>query len=337
LLDFTTNEHRKFFAEFCRWELASGGPDPQLTMVAEMANLPIIDENERVWRALCYIAVYNVPYAEVLWRHWSYTQAENTGALRHWLDEAFEPPTKITCRNERKMMRRADWMAEYLNAAHKFVWHDWPKLKAECAVDEPTAAYELAWEWVLRLPRIGRYSAIKLLEYMRRHLDLHIATPDIRPKDAWSPRHTLGYLFPDRGLGNRDNSIGALALAHQSCQDAIAMLKEHYDVDIDMFQLQVMLCEYRESWESMKQYPGRSIDSELKYARQAEREWGHVSDIWRAREVLFPHKHLGELNGWDGPRKPVAVCLRKHGYTWTDLLYDFNKTEDMANPVRWQA
>jgi hypothetical protein len=333
---FTTEDHRRFFAEFCRWELASGGPDSQLPTVAEMANSPGVPEDERLWRAFCYIGVYNVPYGEVIWDHYSLeTMKQDPDDLRAWLDLAYVEG-KITTRIERRSARRSDWMFGYLTGARRFIDREWQALKDKCASMDPELAYEVAWQKVLEVPTVGRYAAIKLIEYMRRFLGLKVSTPDIRPKDAWSPRHTLGYIFPDRGLGNKSNTDVALAMARQSCEDAIKLLHQEYGVVIDMFQLQVLLCEYRESWESRKQYPGRSLDSELGYARKAEYDWGHRSKIWVARQVLFPHEHLGELRGWEGTRKEVGQCLNNHRYTWTDMLYDYSTTTNMAKPMKWE-
>lgn len=332
---FTTEDHRRFFAEFCKWELASGGPDSQLPTVAAMSDVP--DLEERLWRAFCYIGVYNVPYGEVLWDNWSYANVwSDPAGFRRWLNESYAAK-KITTRIERRSARRADWMDGYLTEARNFIDSGWVKLEKQCASMDPKKAYEVAWERILRVPTVGRYAAIKLIEYLRRYHGLKVSTPDIRPAGAWSPRHTLGYIFPDRGLGNRSNTPTALRMAHQSCEDAIVLLWADHGVEIDMFQLQVLLCEYRESWESQKQYPGRSLDSELGYARKAEAEWGHKSDIWRARQVLFPNQHLGELHGWEGTRKEVGRCLVNHQYTWTDLRYDFTNTKNMAKPCKWLA
>lgn len=316
---FTTEEHWRYFAEFARWELASGGPDPQLAMIVEMCKDQ--SEIERVWRALCYIATYNVPYGEVIW-HANPWPALN---MAEWVDAAFAAG-KITTRVERRCVRRVDWMQEYFVGAKRFV-EDWPALKE-------TATYETAWERITKVPRIGRYTAIKLIELLRRGCGLKVVTPDIRPKGAWSPRETLDSLFPDRGLAQRSDAPDILREVNTGCAEAIARLRD-YDVVIDLFQLQVLLCEYRESWESKRQYPGRSLDSELGYAMRAEKEWSYVSDIWAARTTLFPWQHLGEARGWVGPRKDVASVLANHKFTWSDLLYNYVTTEDVAKPVGW--
>ena len=334
--EMNTEEHRKFFAEFCKWELASGGPDPQLPTVFEMAKDAASDE-EAIWRGCCYIGVYNVPYAEVLWRGLPFAKClQNPLWMRHWLDTAFARG-HITTRIERRAARRPDQMYEYLRDCQHFIGI-YDKLCERCFdAATPEEGFEIAWEHVLKIETVGRYAAIKLIEYLRRFHDLPVRTPDIRPFAAWSPRHTLGYLFPDRGLGNRDNSKEALKLAHESCEDALALLDDDHGIKIDMFQLQVLLCEYRESWESKKFYPGRSHDSELRYARRAEDEWEYTSAIWQARKKLFPFKHLGEMMGWDKPRKDAAASLADHGYTWSDLRFNYLSTTDFAHPKEWSA
>lgn len=333
---FTTEEHWRHFADFCRWEIASGGPDPQIDMVREMSR-DAESRDERVWRALCYIAVYNVPYGEVLWRELPWPEVLNLEEswVRAWLDEKFAAG-QITTRVERRCVRRADWMAEYLIAARRWVGGGHARdLAHRCREMDPHAAYDLAWNEVTSLPRIGRYVALKLLELLRREDLLRAEPRDIRPRDAWSPRKTLQELWPDREIPNRDNSPGALDATNRAVDDTLARLRDEFGVPVTMFQSQVLLCEYRESHESRRQYPGRSLDSELGYARRAEAEWGHRSDMWRARRALFPLQHLGEHGGWDGPRKDVAAVLATHRYTWTDLVYDYRGTTELSSPVRW--
>ncbi len=333
---FTTDDHWRYFSEFCRLELASGGPDPQLAMVADMtAHLPLTD---RVWAALCYIAPYNVPYGEVVWtRHPWDSVCSSIADLNTWIDQAFADGKFVT-RFERRCVRRADWMREYFAGAREFVL-EYQELSTYCEALPFPRAYDYAYARVTSVPRIGRYVAIKLIELLRRSAGLQVITPDIRPRDAWSPRLTINALLPELTLTRKGNDPALLAAVNAGCDTIIARLEAEYDIHIDLFQLQVLLCEYRESWEGKRQYPGRSLDSELGYARRAEEQWGHKSGIWESRARLFPHQHLGEREdrGWPGPRKDVAVVLATHKYTWSDLVYDYTKTGNMAEPVRWAA
>lgn len=325
-MPFTTEEHWRHYADFLRWEMAFGGPSTQLSTTIKMSEgLPA---QERRWRAFCYLGVYNVPYGEVLWRH---VPVDASGAYtRDWLDRAFADKLIVT-RIERRCVRRADWMTEYFTGVRNFL-EAWPQFEdAVGFARTPEEGYEIAWERVLAIPRVGRYITIRTLEILRR-LGLPIRTPDIRPRDAWSPRGTLQILFPDEEIAPKDNSAEMVSTVNRVSAAALGRLAE-VNVSIDFYQLQVSLCEYRQSWKNKKQYPGRSLDSELAYGLKAEKQWG-PSKMWSARRSLFPSYCLGEIGGWGGPRKTVGAVLANHGYTWSDLLFDYSRTTDFAAPVR---
>lgn len=323
---FSTEEHWKFFAEFCGWEMKSGGPDPQLAMVNGLQQGK--SQAQRLWGLGCYIAVYNVAYAEALWREWLWGEVK-LATRKQLLPHLKEHWSKVTTRVERRCVRRPDWMCEFLLGYRLFVW-DYAQLQKECKSLTPTAAYEHAWDRALQVPRLGRYVALKLLEYLKRYEGLPVQAPDIRPKGGWSPRRTLATLWEDPEVAVENDRPEVLALVNDYCTETLRRLAGDFGLDLDLFQLQVMLCEYRESWEGERQYPGRSLDSELKYAYKAEHDWGHKSGIWAVRKKLFPHEHLGELQGWDGPREYPAQALAHHKFTWTDLKYDYHEIKKLA-------
>jgi hypothetical protein len=329
-LTFTTEEHWKFLSEFARWECKAGGPDPHMVLSGEMSkHLPL---EERLWRGGCYIAVYNSPYAEVLWRMWDWERIQKTkeAELFNWLTANFK---RITMRRERRCVRRPDWMTEYLQGYARFVV-TLPEL-IDSLDGSPEENFELVWDAVLTVTRLGRYVAIKLLEYYRRYCGADVRHPDIRPAGGISPREMLGYLWPDYPqVAEHDDSPEVLALVNKLVCITQKRLLDEFGVDLDMFQLQVMLCDYKQSWKGLRQYPGRSIDSEMVYALKMEQEWNTTSEIWPIRKRLFPHEHLGELQGWDVVRKDVAEVLGTQGYTWTDLKYDYKATKDLSNPVK---
>lgn len=325
---FTTQEHWQFFHEFCKLEIASGGPDPQISLAAQMSKgSPFA---EMVWRAGCYISVYNVPYGEVLWREWPWERVcTERKALKPWLESNWP---KITTRIERRCVRRPEWMLQFL-LGYADLAKTMPALRSRANSLDPVDAYELLWEKANTVPRLGRYVALKLLEFYKRYCGFKLEAPDIRPRGGWSPRSTLATLWDDDRVGDKGDRPEVLVLVNQRCQETIARLDNEFGLKIDLFQLQVALCEYRESWESRRQYPGRSLDSELKYVRKAEAEWGVKSAIWKARKAFYPHEHLGELNGWEGPREECANSLATKGFTWSDLLYDYKATHDFSRPV----
>lgn len=332
------NNHWDNFASFCKWEVASGGPDPQIKMVARMSESQVW--TERLWRAGCYIAVYNVPFAEVLWANMPYHKVKKNGVewMGSWLNANWH---RLVTRVERKTVRRPEWMYEYMNSYYSFITDgSLHKALKHCENMDSEERYLYFWDLTIKdVKRYGRYVALKLLESYNLFCDIELKAPDIRPKDGWSPRITLSVLFPEYEKEMNDNDNKWNPLVNEVVKQTQANLLRQYGVDINLFQLQVMLCEYRESYHSKKQYPGRSLDSELGYHHKVQSLWGKASDsMLIARAGLFPHKHLGELNGWLGTRKECGQVLATYGYTWTDLVYSYNATfinDRFANPVRW--
>jgi hypothetical protein len=331
---FDRETHWKYFTEFCKYETLSGGPDPQIKLIGEMnANVSIM---EKLWAGGCYICVYNVPFAEVLWLNWSHLDVlNNQDDLLPWIERYWD---SIKTRTERKCVRIKANMATFLIEYAKYINSDgFQKLLADKS--DPDALYDKIFQDCQKNVKfLGRYVALKLVEYLRLYCGLYVHTTDIRPKGAWSPRKTLSVLWPDdkEMLLEGDDPLN-LRVVNEASKNTIHLLKDN-GVDIDLFQLQVMLCEYRESYEGMRQYPGRSHDSELGYWLKAVDCWGlsyeSNSTMMDAREKLFPHQHLGEIQGWNRTRKDCGLVLAKHNYTWSDILYDYTQSkEGLENPA----
>jgi len=332
---FTVKEHWRYFSEFCRWELASGGPDPQIPLVGWMSRN--CDWSERIWRGGCYIWVYNVPFAEAIWREWSWERVcKEPRRMLPWLKKNWPG---IVTRFERRCVRRPEWMAEFLLGYAQWAGTLHTDLSLKAYDDlTPEERYLKLWDSCQTVPRLGRYVALKLLEYYGKHCGIDLRAPDIRPKGGWSPRETLATLFHEQHeiilSGDKPENHSVI---NTVCREAIKRLDTEYGLTVDHFQLQVFLCEYRESYEGRRQYPGRSHDSELGYGRKAAALWNNTStDLWKARTALFPKAHLGELNGWNGPRKALGTVLSDHRYTWSDLQYNFSSTTDFSSPTRWK-
>lgn len=330
--------HWDKFAEFCLWEMNSGGPDPQIPLVSEMSKgLPL---EERLWRAGCYISVYNVPFAEVIWKQWSYDDVQVRGLkeLEKWLHEHWK---QIVTRVERKTVRRPEWMFEYMSSYYSYLNNG--VLDAalwDTQSMSPEDRYLFLWDSSIKnVKRFGRYVALKLLESYRLYCDIDVVAPDIRPKDAWSPRTTLSVLHPQYAEQMLADSNEFNPLVNTVVQATLEQLWNDYDIQMNLFQLQVVLCEYRESYHSKKQYPGRSHDSELGYWNKVHVLWpDHKTEMFKARRNIFPWQHLGEVDDrWQGTRKECGQVLAIHDYTWTDMLYDYDKSKvDMSKPV-WRV
>jgi len=331
--------HWRQFTEFCEYELATGGPDPHARYVGILA-FPH-SWKEIVWRGGLYSAVYTAPTAEALWRAWPYERVgrESQGVLLDWLREHW---AGLPLRRERRAVRTPEKLARCLWSYHQWMEYQLGPVMAHMALD-PYVAYEEMWRAADRgLYGFGRYALTKLLDYYERYCDVGISMPDIRPVDGWSPRETL-QLLSDAVPDAHSNHPAHIQATNQYAVKAKQRLeREVLDTRIDWFRFEVLLCEYRQSCERERQYPGRSIDSELKYLRAVEgywlgrvdreRTWDQPSFIWDVRKHIHPRECLGEQNGWDGTRDELGAFLNGSGQTWSDLLWDYSRYRE--GPVK---
>jgi hypothetical protein len=332
-------DHWRQFKEFALYELAAGGPDPHMRYAGKAA-FPY-GWDEIIWRAGVYIAFYNFPTAEVVWQHWPYKDAATyDGGVEAWLLEHWQG---LKTRRERRTVRTPEKMAACLTG-----YLEWmkrlPAVLKELPAD-PEDAYEALWEEAEDIPYFGRYATFKLLEFYRRYADVNIRMPDIRPEGGYSPRLTMamfgGFRLDPRSGGewlsreeayvNRPEALGRVDVAASL---VLRRMQMELNLPIDYYLVEVFLCDYRQSWEGQRQYPGRSNDSELGYYEAIKPYWGdrYTSELPFLRGNLTPALCRGELGGWKGVREVLGTVLHEHGYTWSDLLYDYTNTLSFGNP-----
>lgn len=327
--------HWDLFEEFVKLEMASGGPDPHVAFVGALACDCSIEE--KLWRGFCYISAYNVASAEIIWRDWPWPRILEESMLP-WL---YENWAGITTRTERKSVRikenmgkffddSADWICAVLNGDKNYL------------IDNSISAterYDILWDDVIdNVKYLGRYVAIKLLEYFRRYCNFDIAMYDVRPIDGWSPRMTLSLLFPDyiEYMLSTDSQKN-MKMIQRLSDETLERLRTNVGlVQADMFILECVLCNYRQSYVGKKLYPGRTHDTEHKYMHKILRHWESMDkpglEFFNVRKKIFPTEHLIECNAYwsdrfdDGVRSKDLGVLTRSGFIWSDLLYDYNAT-----------
>jgi hypothetical protein len=286
------------FTEFVRRELAAGGPDPQIATLQEICRSRPLDE--RMWLIGCYGAHHCVPSAVMVWSHWSCARAQKRPeAFTRWLERYWRAlPVRPEMRSHRMLEKRAACLLDFAHLASQWDPHGFE-------------TYEDAWSGSQADVRYyGRYMAIKVIEMMRRFAGAkHLVLQDMRAKGGWSPRRCLAYLWDKQGdpvlMERGDESPAALRVVEEFF--AATRQRLHGDgVRVSCFQLQVLLCEFREAMDG-SYYSGASLDEELMYIEQACTQFPRQSmrSIFRARRVLFNRKMLGEIRGWTGPRKSM--------------------------------
>lgn len=334
--DSTRDWHREKFAEFCLYEMATGGPDPHMRYIGEMSRG--VGFAEQIWRVGLYVAFYNVPTAEVVWKHWPWHAM--------WSDLNSKDPMfpvwlaahwpQLTLRKEARARRTIQKMNRVLSEYALWTQTDLKEFLSDIPEDGHVAFEELWKEAEDGIPYFGRYAISKMVEAYRR-FGVKVETPDIRARGGWSPRTTLN-MITGFDIDVHDDRKSTVAKVDSLARDGLAELNFRLGYDIDYFRYEVMLCEYHESYHSKRQYPGRSHDSELKYAGTIAARWNlHTTDMWRARASIAPQECLGESGGWIGTREDLGGLLSEKGYTWSDLLYRYpslearHKREDVPN------
>lgn len=324
-------DHFRGLAEFVRGVELAGGTTPHVSMTVEMMDR-LDDPLEKMWFAGCYALVYNWPTAERIWLEWR----PGDFSYDKFLDWALEHWDGLALRKERKAVygkpKFAECATTYLQMADRLAGSGtWPE------------TYEEAFKLLGPVKYMGRYIGIRWVEVMRRAFPEKAGgweMPSILSDGGEHPRKALALLYPEDAsdlLGG--NSRKELRVADIAADRCLIDLQLEYDVETDYYELQSLLCEYKQSALGRKQYPGKSIDTEMDYFRRIYEYWGkhsqEESSFYEVRTARFPEWSLGEKQGWDGVRKVLGTTLVDHGYTWSDAVYDWEASQsDISNPVR---
>lgn len=326
-------DHWQGMEEFCRYERLAGGPDPHMAVVGHLSR--DVSQEERLWRAWCYLSCYNVPTAEYLWTEWPWERVAGQradGILQAWVESKWPLPLRrerkrlamTAAKFTRGLLSYAEWSADldlrgWLNGEHA----------------DPQVAYEVAWKDCQKVYSLGRYVALKYLEFLQRYCDAPIAMPDLRLKGGWSPKEGLALLYPEHAIRLNDGDMN-VALAEQLGEAAREILAGK-GVPLDRYNMQVLLCDYKQSAIGKRQYPGRSQDSEIEYAQKLFARTGFRTSMWDARAEIFPAWALGEIMGWQFVREDLGNVWADFGYTWSDSLYSwFGSKDHLDDPDRYE-
>jgi hypothetical protein len=325
----TPDDHLTHLAEFIRGVELSGGTTPHVSMtVTSMDRLD--DPLEKLWFAGCYALTYNWPTAERIWLEWRPGEFEQ-GAFLRWAEDNW---AGIGLRKERKAVFRKPFFAE---SAASYLAFSRDLLSRDSLPASYADAF-LAFNGGCRY--MGRYIAIRWLEVMRRAFGTSWTMTDVRSDGGEHPRKALALIYPgDAAALLGGNSRREVAIADRCADACLLDLHTEFGITTDYYQLQSLLCEYKQSVLGQKQYPGKSIDTEMGYFDKIYAYWGDAarvdSDFYSVREECFPSWSLGEQQGWLGVRPELGRVLVAHGYTWSDAVYDYAASAaDLAAPVK---
>lgn len=292
-----SERHWQSFASFCQQELAAGGPDPQVKLVA--ARTSGMSAEDAAFFVGCFVGPYTCGASGPLYHHLRQldSPAWQEFIFRHW--------EGLPIRRERRAIKQrtgeklttciASWEAWSLN--------ELPQIRHASYVD----LYDSVRQHV---KYFGRYAAMKALETCYQRGLITNSQDSICADGAKYPLKIVAALFPDYAdiVTSGSSRPSVLTL----CDQLSAEAKNGIGIDMSWYDFETLLCNYRQALGG--KYPGRSHDRELAHFRTAEEYWGEEQaqewfPFYELRAQLFPHEYLGELGNppWYTAREELEV------------------------------
>ena len=336
----TALAHRRRLAHYCHLELSTGGPDPQVDIVAAAARERTDDWRERAWMAGCFVNPYTVGAGAVLWNSLPQLCVDKE-TIKSFCEKYGLRSAALPMRRERRAVYSTEKFATSLSSYAKWVRDELPHMRQ--------ATYPELWASIAdNVIYVGRYAAMKLLETLFRAgvtTEKHAQQYDIRPNGAWSPRLTLAMVRPESAeYLDRGNGIRNLMRVDDIARDVKQDIERLIGRDMTFFEFETLLCNYRQGLKG--KYPGRSHDRELAHYRRTESYWGadHMRtrglDFYKLRRDLFPSCCLGETDErWEAARPALEQSV-EHGYFWCDTVHRWqpdDKPVDIMLPSVYPA
>jgi hypothetical protein len=283
------------FAEFCRWQLASGDVDPAYPVLRSLIASRGYDDATAHEFLFAYVGYYNLPSALEAW--------STTGSLAALTRqrEVWRMPTGI----ERRGLRVPDKLGYHLQAVRSFLG-DEPRVMLTAGFGDDERANWQALQARLRaIPMNGRWAAYKTGEVLLSVLDYPLEPTDAGHDFSTGPRQGLALLVPDTA-----RITGSTPVAVERLDAATERLRaDLFDADVPMpvEQLETMLCDWHGVVDG-RYYVGHDIDMMIEQAADLN---GPLSkELFDARLAVFDERWLGEINGWHGVRRMLRRLYR---------------------------
>ena len=314
---------REAWPEFVQMMLDAGGVDPHVQLTSDWArdaSTPL----ETAWRVACYVGPYVPSTAAAIHARWLDPTTLFTTPINEVSAWLAEHHAGLPRRAERRAVLGSERLAVCLMDLARWVHRG----------DLLTADYETLWASLDEIQYVGRYIGMKLLEGLWQAGVTHATQTDIRPRDAKNTRRSLGLLFPQHAeiVDSPRNDAAALDLANRLASAAA----REVDHPLTWYQVETLLCNFRQTI-SGSYYPGKAYDSDLVHHRRVTTYFGTIPgfDFFERRIRLFPAACLAEVAGsWTDRRVELKGTWRRFGYIWSDVIYDWGATTDLAHPVR---
>lgn len=317
-MDVSPSRHAERYVEFSRLELLTSGPGPHRKVAERLAR----ESPDPAWAIGLYGMAYTTAGMEVLLRYFP-DRGVFIGP-----DEVSVVAPLVPHRDERVVngwgpKRLYEMLKRYQG------WLLTGGLEQAQQADSFDEAFKLVGG---QLQHFGRFFGIKLYEALERTVGLpHF--DDIRPHNGHWARKSLQLVWPHHDP--YDNSKRGRDEAH-GLANTLRFLAEDNGVHLEWFEVESMLCNYRQGCNG-KKYPGGDVDGDLGFINQGRAKNPDLEfRSLQHREQVVPGWARGEVQGWTGIRSLLYPVMRDHDYLWSDSHYDWQESiQDLSTPFHW--
>jgi hypothetical protein len=270
-------------ATYARWHRAqveTNDLDPAYPVLRFVADGWHLDAEQRAWLAVCHVTLYHLASTLAMFERYP-SPAD--------LPEDGEALIGLPTATERRGLRDPRARVRHLRALRRAMVggaREW--LGGD------------GWQWDVlndRITRIhgnGRWASYKLAELLQKVADVPTQALDAGHAHSSGPRKGLGLLWSHLPA---DNGPAAIALLDWATADLGRRIGEP-----DVAQVETSLCD----WYSLNRghyYLGHDIDAMLAQLRSPYAPRLGYELAMDARSAVFAGERLGELGGWEGPRR----------------------------------
>lgn len=288
-------------ADYLRWhwlQVGSGDLDPMYPVLRRISERWGLDPDQRAWLAICHVIWYH-PGSTLQ----GFRAAPEPGAIPE--DLTGSVLLKLPCLTERRGHRPKQPLINHLQDLRSKLQGgvlDWVTQPLEG--DDPQLDWARLNEHLMTIVGNGRWAAYKTAELLQKVCGLPVEAADAGHRYSSGPRKGLQVLEPDCPQGNTPEDIARLDQMTQQYADLLG--------EPDLAQVETSLCDFN-SLVNGRYYLGHDIDS----MQDAWRAVPAPADAWEARADIFDPQYLGELNDWNGVRKPLKRLYQRTGeLTW---------------------
>lgn len=288
------------FAFFHQEMVDTNEMDPVYPVLKEMGRLLDLDKEDLTWLVHVYVAYYDMGSALNCFEENPQPRIPSNPTLNrfcaterrgHRDPYRFKPHFQSLVSIAESNGGLYSWITKYLTNDPKQSWR---------AIQAPL---EIIYG-------NGRWASYKISEMLQKVIDLPIEAPDMGHANSTGPRDGLAYLYNNLPTGNKTQDIATL---DSISNDLVSKLTTH-GVSAKIEEVETSLCGVK-SLINGHYYIGADID---KMQESLDKQPCSLTPIaYEARKNVFPHRYLGELNGWNGIDKDRLKAYKETGVILT--------------------